>query len=316
MPLMLPSKVWKSLKSKISMYSMVRIVIQTMLYPISLWAVRFAHKNHYPYIVIVHGANYVCLGNDFLSLMERRYEDYMLWRAKRNNSSFFCVSEAGSMWLKNAKISSKGVLYNSADYKAIDHICKDKPEYVRKECNIQKDTMVISFVGRLIVEKGIFQLVDACSQLISEGWNIKLLVVGDGPAMAELKMKNLDEMIYFGYCSHEETICILRESDCFCLPSDAEGMPTAVLEAILCNNYIIASPYGGAAEIIISNEYGCIMNGNSTDDVYQALKNFLNHQEECKIAANLCRKRLLTEGFTWETTCKNLISYFEKTGEN
>lgn len=310
MPIPLPGKGWNTVKNVIRSYDQVRIVIQTMLYPMSLWAINFADKNKYPYIVISHGSNYVCQGHSLIDWMEHKYERFMLKQAKKKHSTFFSVSKSGGVWLRSFQIYPYGVLYNSVDYFEIDNICKNTSESVRSKLGIKKNTAVFAFVGRLITEKGIFQLADAFSQLVSEGWDISLFIVGDGPEMNVLKAKYQDRIVYFGYKSHQETICILKESDCFCLPSDSEGMPTVVLEAILCGNYIVTSPYGGAAEIVTSDEYGCVMSGNSRDDVYCTLKYFLEHQERCNRAADLCRRYFFEGGFTWENTCKYLMAHF------
>lgn len=312
MPLMFPGTVWRRLNNEFDDYDQVRVVIQTMLYPMSLWALHFAKKNKYPFIVISHGANYVCLGHSLIDWIEHKYEKLMLQQAKRNQATFFSVSKSGGDWLSTFQICPYGVLYNSVDYLEIDRICESALGSIRNELGIQESTVVFSFVGRLIAEKGIFQLVDAFSQLVSEGWDIRLFAVGDGPEMEALKAKDQDGIVYFGYKPHQETICILKECDCFCLPSDSEGMPTVVLEAMLCGNYIITSPYGGGAEVVTSDKYGYVMGGNSKDDIYRALKYFLEHREICNRAADLCRKHFFDGGFTWENTCSQLISYFDK----
>lgn len=311
MPIPIPGKAWRTVKNVIRNYNQVKIVIQTMLYPMSLWALHFAKKNKYPFIVISHGANYVCLGHSLMDWTEHKYEKFMLQQAKRNQATFFSVSKSGGDWLSAFQICPYGVLYNSVDYLEINNICESALGSIRNELGIQESTVVFSFVGRLIAEKGIFQLVDAFSQLVSEGWDIRLFAVGDGPEMEALKAKDQDGIVYFGYKPHQETIRILKECDCFCLPSDSEGMPTVILEAVLCGNYIITSPYGGGAEVVTSDKYGYVMGGNSKDDIYRALKYYLEHREICNRATDLCRQHLFEGGFTWETTCCRLISFFE-----
>lgn len=316
MPVPLPGKAWRTVKNVIRRYDQVKVVIQTMLYPISLWALNFAHKSKYPYIVISHGSNYVCQGHGLLDWAEHKYEELMLRQAKKKYAVFFSVSKSAGKWLGKFQIFPCGVLYNSVNYSEIDDICKEMSGSFRNELGIQKNTVVFSFVGRLIAEKGVFQLVDAFSKLISEGWDIRLFIVGDGPEMKALSANHQNKIVYFGYKSHQETILILKESDCFCLPSDSEGMPTVVLEAILCGNYIVISPYGGAVEIITSDKYGHVMDGNSRDDVYRALKYFLEHREVCNDAVALCRRQFFEGGFTWENTCKRMVAYFDENQRN
>jgi len=312
MPLMFPGRGLRRLKDVFEGYDQIRVIIQTMLYPLSLWALGFAKKNKYPCIVISHGVNYVCQGHSPLDWIERKYENFMLRQARSQHADFFAVSKSGGEWLNAFQITSHGVLYNSVDYLEIRNICEDSLGEIRKKFEISEDTTVFSFAGRIIPEKGIFQLVDAFSQLVSEGWDIRLLIVGDGPKLNVLKAEKKDRIVYFGYKPHHETIRILKASDCFCLPSNSEGMPTVIMEAALCGNYIITSPYGGGSEIIASEQYGYVMDGNSKDDVYQAMKYFLEHRENCNRAADLCQQNFFKGGFTWRDTCSRLVSYFDE----
>jgi len=317
MPLMLPGTAWRRLKNVFGDYDQVRVIIQTMLYPMSLWALHFAKKNKYPFIVISHGANYVCLGHRVVDWMEHKYEKFMLRQAKRKCATFFSVSKSGGDWLSTFQISPCGVLYNSVDHFAIEDIYTSAPEGIRSKLKIPEKAVVFSFVGRLIAEKGVFQLINAFSKLRSEGWKISLFVIGDGPEMKTLKKKKKDQIVYFGYKSNLEVLHILKESDCLCLPSDSEGgLPTVILEAILCRNYIITSPYGGAMEVITSNKYGYVMTGNSENNIYDAMKFFLEHREMCSQTADLCRQHFYEDGYTWENTCSRLMSYFDNTPPN
>lgn len=312
MPLMLPGNHWKRLDRILACYDSVRIVIQTMLYPMSLFALRYAKKRGYPYTIICHGSNYVCLRDSVVDKMEHCYEKWMLRQAQKAEAVFFAVSKSGQQWLEeNFGIMTKGVLYNSLDSQVVESVCSSDTAPLFRGNKTASDTRIFAFVGRLISEKGIYQLLNAFNRLRAEGRNIALLVIGDGPEMEHMKKISGDQVFFLGYRSNSDTLSFLRESDCLCLPSDSEGgMPTVVLEAALCGCYIIVSPYGGSREFISSDRYGYLMEGNSEEDVYTAMKFFLENQERCGEVVKACRQHFLTDGFTWENTCKSLMSFF------
>lgn len=55
------------------------------------------------------------------------------------------------------------------------------------------------------------------------------------------------------------------------MPSVSEGMPTSVMEAIACHNFVITTERGGAKEIISDDSYGIILENNKKDLVEKAL---------------------------------------------
>ena len=74
-----------------------------------------------------------------------------------------------------------------------------------------------------------------------------------------------------GQVTFEEVVSLLKVSDIFCLPSVSEGMPTSVMEAIACHNFVITTERGGAKEIIADDSYGIILENNKKDLVEKAL---------------------------------------------
>ena len=99
---------------------------------------------------------------------------------------------------------------------------------------------------------------------------------------------------------------LLSQSNIFCLPSDSEGFPTSVLEAIVCKCYVITAPYGGAKEIISSPEYGRVMQNNSEETIYSTLLEILNLPDSQIEAITENAYQHFLSSFTWANTCNTL----------
>lgn len=100
------------------------------------------------------------------------------------------------------------------------------------------------FVGRISREKGIFDLVKAWQKIVSVKSDAKLLIIGSGPDIYELrrrvKMFDLKKnVVVKGYCSDREMYTLIKASKVFIFPSYFEGWGLAVAEALVCGLPVI-----------------------------------------------------------------------------
>ena len=65
---------------------------------------------------------------------------------------------------------------------------------------------------------------------------------------------------------------MLHKTDIFVLPSIKEGMSNALLEAMACGIYCLATNTGGAKELIKISGHGMLIKDNSAKEIYSCLK--------------------------------------------
>jgi glycosyltransferase involved in cell wall biosynthesis len=121
------------------------------------------------------------------------------------------------------------------------------------------------FVGQVIAEKGIFELLDAFNRVRATHSELELTFVGHGHGMAELRAQvtnlRLDNCVHFaGYVTDIEQLrSAYRESDMFVLPTYfPEGFPRVLYEAMLYSLPIITTNAGGIAAMMIDGE-NCLL---------------------------------------------------------
>lgn len=138
-----------------------------------------------------------------------------------------------------------------------------KIKQIKSQFQISDGEIVISFIGRLVEEKGIIDLLEAFE--IVDNIKMKLLIIGDlAPGERDIetikkieKYKKNSNIIFTG--RREDINDLLIISDIYCLPSYREGMPRSIIEAMAMGNAIVATDIRGCREQVVHNSNGYIV---------------------------------------------------------
>ena len=281
------------------------VIINARFYIHSLYAAHYAKKKKIPSICIEHGTSHLSVHNPLFDACGGLYEHLHTKILKHYCKNFYGVSKACCQWLKHFHINAKGVLYNAVDLSEIEELKKKPTRDFKEECHIEDDSIIVTFTGRLLKEKGIYELIDAVERINQDSIQLHLMLAGDGDE-ADYVNKHASSYIHpLGRISFHDIISLLEQSDIFCLPSFSEGFSTSALEAAACNCYIITTERGGTKELVINKEYGIVMKHNSTENIYHALSRAISSQEMSMKGCALCYSRL-KDHFTWKKTVENL----------
>lgn len=152
---------------------------------------------------------------------------------------------------------------------------------IRQKLNIDIGDFVFIFVGRLVSDKGINELVRAFTGLLATHTDIKLLLVG--PLEQDLdplekdtleKIKSIESIIFVGYQSDVRPYFAV--SDTLVFPSYREGFPNVVMQAGAMGLASIVTNINGCNEIIIEGENGTIIPFKDESALESKMKLFLN----------------------------------------
>ena len=282
------------------------VIVNTRFYLHSLYGVLFARRHHCRCILIEHGTGHLTLHQPAADFLENLFEHSITAVEKLFCREFYGVSEACLDWLKHFHIKGKGVLYNAIDLDYVEEQLQHPVCSYREEYQIPGDAVVISFTGRLLKEKGILTLIQAVENMNKNGHETYLLIAGDGDEEQAVRSAANEHIIALGRITADHVIALLRETDIFCLPSDSEGMPTSVLEAAACGNYVVTTKRGGAKELLINEEYGMVLDDNRLETVQRALERAVEAPEKREKGATLTLARL-RELFTWDRVAERLM---------
>ncbi len=116
---------------------------------------------------------------------------------------------------------------------------------LRKEFGLKKNDLILIFVGRIGREKRVMELLISLSPVIKSASNIKILFVGDGPQLEELKKKAVEmnlakEVIFTGFVNWDIVYRLYSISDIFVTASLSEVHPMTLIEASMCRLAIVA----------------------------------------------------------------------------
>ena len=174
------------------------------------------------------------------------------------------------------------------------------------------------FVGRIVRDKGINELVGAFKKLYSEYPDIRLLLVGPyednlDPISQESRdaisaYKNIEAV---GKKIGEELLAYYAAADCFVMPSYREGFPNTVLEAGAMELPSIVTDINGSREIIVDGENGMIVPPQNEERLYQAMKMILTSPADRERMAGKARKKI-SDRFEQSFVRKCLYEYYDE----
>ncbi len=166
----------------------------------------------------------------------------------------------------------------------VDKLPKSINTSLRDKYGIQKNDVVVSFIGRLVKEKGILDLLESINYLNAQ--NVKFLIIGSLPQgerdTETLKIleeyKNNKNIIFTGQVTNVNEL--LYMSDIFCLPSYREGMPRSIIEAMAMKNAVIATNIRGSREEVIHGKTGYLCNTNSSKEIASCIDDLVENKDK------------------------------------
>lgn len=201
-------------------------------------------------------------------------------------------------------IENLPVVYNGSDLSR----CIIKNNYTVSE------TFNFVHIGRFTPVKNQSLIVDAISQLKTEGYNVHVDLLGGAGNEKEIEKKviklNLENEITL--CGLQSNVYpFISKGDVFLLPSRYEGMPITLIEAMGSGMPIIASNVGGIPDMIEHGKEGLLIDPN-LDELVEAMKLLINNQdlrEKIGVAA-----RIKAQQFSSKNMCQGYIEQYEKGG--
>lgn len=146
---------------------------------------------------------------------------------------------------------------------------------------IYEHKTILTFVGRLLKDKGITEFVEAGKLLKQTHPNVELWVIGElddnNPSTIEsdllVEWVNNKDIVYHGFV--KDVRKLIKKSNCVILPSYREGMPRIVLEGVAMGKPIITTNVPGCRETVEDNITGYLVPSKDVKGLHKGMEKFM-----------------------------------------
>lgn len=188
-------------------------------------------------------------------------------------------------------------------------------QQLRQSLHIPQEAIVLGFVGRIVRDKGIVELVDAWRRLRGDYPHLHLLLVGDyeeqDPVPNDIyELLNSDPQAHVtGWV--DDTAPYYAIMDILVLPSYREGFPNAPLEAAAMELPVVATDIPGTRDAVENGKTGTLVPPCNAEALAQAIRSYLCAPELREVHGKAGRQRVL-QYFRQEFLWQALYEEYEK----
>lgn len=173
----------------------------------------------------------------------------------------------------------------------------------------------ILFLGRLDANKSPDVLLLAARGILEKYPDIKILFGGDGDCDYYAEIANQlgvkDRCEFLGWVPDEDKEALFARAAVYCLPSKAEGMPMALLEAMAHGIPVIATDVGGIPNVIEDGVNGFLMAVDDSESMAASLDRLLS-DEGLRLSMGLAARSIVADKFAMASHVRRLVSIYEK----
>ncbi|WP_435076775.1 glycosyltransferase family 4 protein [Halococcus sp. AFM35] len=167
-------------------------------------------------------------------------------------------------------------------------------------------------VSNQLPRKGVVEFAAAVEDLMERNLDFRVSIAGKGPLSnhSERLAATYDNVEYLGYVSEEKKHELLGAGSIFVLPSHAEGLPIAMLEAMAAGNAIVSTTVGAIPEVI-DDERGLLVEPRDGDALADALAELVADPERVA-AMGEANRQAATDEYAWETVAEELLATYDR----
>lgn len=190
----------------------------------------------------------------------------------------------------------------------------------------EKDKYFVFSIGRLCEQKGFAYLIKSCKILIEKGYDIKCIIVGEGPDRKKLEKLIMEEemedvVLLKGIQPHSAIFEFFSKAAIFVLPcviaknGDRDGIPNVIIESLAVQIPVISTNVSGIPEIIVNNQTGLVIPPRDEKSLANAMIFLLQNSEKQKMFAKNGRN-LVEEKFDIKKNVADLVNILLNYGKN
>lgn len=192
----------------------------------------------------------------------------------------------------------------------VNRLIPRSPQLIKEKLGLDKDEYIL-FLGRLVPEKGIAYLIEAFKNVKTE----KKLVIAGGSSDTDAFMQELkklaegnDRIVFTGFVQGQMLEELYSNAYVYTLPSDLEGMPLSLLEAMSYGNCCLTSDIAECAEVV--EDKAILFKKSDIDDLKEKLQCVCDNPDAVKklkdgAADYICQK------YNWDDVTEQTLKLYQ-----
>ena len=232
-------------------------------------AITWARRRRVPAIASVHTRFETYLAYYHLEVLEPATRA-ILRRFYRRCDALLVPAESTAAVLRAQRMNSRIAIWSRGVDREQFHPGRRNLAW-RRSLGIADEEMVVAFLGRIVMEKGLDVFADAVDELTRRGTRHRVIVIGEGPARPWFE-ERMPQGIFLGLQEKADLARALASSDVLLNPSITEAFGNVTLEAMACALPVVAAEATGATNLVRDGETGVLVEPGDIDAFADALQ--------------------------------------------
>ncbi|MGB0715203.1 MAG: glycosyltransferase family 4 protein [Phycisphaerae bacterium] len=262
----------------------------------------------------IHGMSF----NRTQTWWRRKVYESLERSAARKTHGMICVADAMTEQALAANVGHPSMYTTIRSGMEVDTFFADETQYeaVRSSWGVQPGTVTIGTIARLFRNKGYEELLKAMPLIVDRLPDVRFVWIGDGAQRAEYtsqleRLGLLDKVHFTGLVRPDQIPGLLRGMDVLVHASRWEGLPRAVVQALLSEVPAVSFDNDGAREVITHGETGFLAPFGDCDALAQAVLDLAADEAVRSRMGKLGRERCLIP-FDWRTMTTEIEKVYDR----
>jgi len=197
-----------------------------------------------------------------------------------------------------------------------------KKELLDIKSENQSNKIVITFIGRLEIRKGILLMAEVIPTIFKKNKDVYFRFIGSSDpspipnlSMQEYILKKYKRFVknleFTGRISFEEILLNLSDTNICIFPSKWENFPNVCLEAMAASKAIVASQFGGMAEMLQNKKSGLLVDPNNSVALAESIQYLIDNPNKRLEYGQNARDKVLTE-YSYEKILNKQVELYNQ----